>query len=238
MAVNTLIISQTYVGNGSTTIFPIPFPYFDPEQILVELIDTTVTPNVAVQQINNVNFFLGSNGVGMVVAPPVGTNLQVSRSTPLLQKTSYIETGKFLLEDHEHALDYLEMQIQEVAAIANEALTGSGGAVPVGGGQCVRLADQTLPAGGSITPATSARTMIGVQGLSGPQTLSPTIPLQNGTSDLQEVRLVGRSDDNPITINHGGNISLNGAMVLGLNAVLDLFWDNNQALWIESGRNT
>lgn len=236
MAVNTLIIKQTYNGNGSTVLFPIPFPYFDDPQVQVEQVDISVTPNIATQQIENVNYTLTDAGVVMNIAPPATTQLLVYRSTPLLQQTSYIETGKFLLEDHEHALDYLMMCIQEVADVANEALSGGGGTI-VGGGQFVRLVDQVIASGGSINLSTNARMVAGVQGTGGPTNASASLPVQNGTSDLQELRLVGRSDANSLTINSGGNVSINGPVVLGLNAVLDLFWDNNQALWIESGRN-
>ena len=95
------------------------------------------------------------------------------------------------------------------------------------------VASVTGTAGGTITPTCNLL----ILSAAGPVTLSNSLPLANRTTGMPNlVAIVGTSDTNTITIEDGGNIKLNGDIVIGQGDTLLLVWDNT-SLWVELSRN-
>lgn len=66
-------------------------------------------------------------------------------------------------------------------------------------------------------------------------TASPQIAA--GTFDGQQLRLVGTSDTDTVTIANGTGLSIGNTWVAENNRTLDLDWDNGQSLWVETARS-
>jgi hypothetical protein len=92
--------------------------------------------------------------------------------------------------------------------------------------------DSTLAAAATLTPASIVHR---VQGSGGAVTLNGTTAIANGTLTGQLLVLIGLSDTNTVTIQHGSNVRLNGNVVLALDDVLWLRWDGTD--WLELSRN-
>lgn len=105
------------------------------------------------------------------------------------------------------------------------------------GGQLTRLADQSVAASGTITTGTDPRLLKGVQGSGGAQTADATTPIAAGTSDGQELRLIGLSDVDTLTLLAGGNLKLNGDVTLAAGQTIDLTWDDPTSKWTETTRS-
>lgn len=229
-------IDESYTGNGVTTSFSIPFSFLNNTQIKVSWVDgATETESILTE---GVEYDLtGGNPATHVLfltAPDSDKVITVYRETALQQTYDYLDTGAFPAEAHEAALDKIVMMIQEVSAAA--AAGGSGGGS--GSGAFERLTNQSLAAAGIITIGTSQRSIKRLQGSGAAVTADTTTPLEVGTIDGQEMRLVGSHDDNTVTITAASlNVLLNGDVTLTKYSVLDLCWDETDALWIETGRN-
>ncbi len=232
MAVSNTTTSTTYQGDGSTVSFPITAAIQANSQVKVSLYNASTTVTTILVAGAHYTHPAADPGVSilMVTAPTADEQLTVYRETPKTQTIDYIGSGAFLAESHEAGMDRMVMMIQELAlAIANVTVT-----VPVGSGALVRLADQAVAAVGTITLSSNQRVYKFVQGSGGPITCSTSTPIEDGTVDGQEARLVGLSDTNTLTIEDQGNVSLNGNVTLYLNTILDVCWSDDQSKWIRS----
>lgn len=82
--------------------------------------------------------------------------------------------------------------------------------------------------------ATSQRIKKYVQGSGGAQTAGD---IQAGTSDGQELLLIGCSNTNTLTIDSATHIICKGTCVLGDNDNILFNWDNGQTKWVEQSRS-
>lgn len=228
MSLSNTMTEQTYQGNGSIDTFAIPFVFFDNSQVYVDSYNTQTTVNQTLTL--GVEYTVSGSNVVFGTAPTSNEQIRVYRVTPKTQVIDYIASGAFAADDHERGMDRMVMMIQELTTMVQAA------APVTGGGAFVRLIDQTVAASGTITLTNNQRLIKRVKGDIGGTTANLTTPIDNGTIDGQELRLVGYSDTDTLTIQHGGNVSLNGAITLADKSVLDLFWDNDNTLWVETGR--
>lgn len=118
MTVESKKIKEIYRGNGTATVFPVPFQYSQTEDIRLLLTDAKdrnaeVTSNFRVD--------VNESGDTSVVYPlngqpvPTGSRLTIYRDTPQTQLVDLINTGAFDEEVLEHdALDRSVMMIQEI----------------------------------------------------------------------------------------------------------------------------
>lgn len=114
MTVQNTTRRNVYMGNGSTTNFPITFPFSKKEDIFVYIAGDTgiseATTNFDVDVANS-----------RVVYPktgeplPVGKKITLMRTVDLLQLLNLVNQGPFWAEDIEGALDYLTFIVQQLA---------------------------------------------------------------------------------------------------------------------------
>lgn len=96
---------------------------------------------------------------------------------------------------------------------------------------------QILSSSGAIVLNNKMRQIVYITGDKESVTLNAIRPISNGFIDGQEVKIVGSSDVNPVTIMSAGNVRLNGSITLGDGESLDLFWDSKASVWRESSRS-
>lgn len=227
------IVSTTYQGDGSNTTFSVQFALLSNSQVKVSRYDalTEIDEELTLGVEYNLT---GSpaTAVEFVSAPTANQEITVYRETPKTQTVDYDDTSAFPAEAHELAMDKMVMMIQELQnSIDNLSVS-----VPTGSGAFVRLPAQAIIASGTITTANNQRLLKEITGDSGAQTADSTTPIEDGVTDGQELRLVGGSDTNTITILASGNVVLNGDMTFTQNSILDLYWDEGQTKWVETGR--
>jgi hypothetical protein len=120
MTVNTATATASYLGNGATQVFAIPF-YF-----LVDT-DLKVSKRVAASGVTSVLALnsdytisgAGNNAGGfatVLVAPAAGDQIFIERNVTAVQQTSYPENSRFPSASHEKALDRLTMLCQQFLA--------------------------------------------------------------------------------------------------------------------------
>ena len=115
----------SYSGNGSSTVFAVPFYFLADSHLLVVLksaagVDTT--------QVLGTNYSVSGAGVEsggtvtMNVAPPTGTTLTISRNVPITQETDLQPNDRLPAESLEDALDKLTMIDQQINENAIRAI--------------------------------------------------------------------------------------------------------------------
>ena len=125
----------------------------------------------------------------------------------------------------------------EVTGILDDLIDGAEGTtflisgVPV---PYVNYALTTLADGATLT---ATRPMHGVSGTSAPVVLSVATAITSGGHDGQELRLVGKSNTNTVTIRNGANTIMNGDWIGGLGDMISFVWDVGESDWIEQWRN-
>ena len=133
MTVSNEDYRNDYIGNGSTTVFPVDFYFLTDAELLVVL---TAVGDVETTQILNTDYTVQDAGVPsggsitMVVPPATGEKLTIVRNMPLTQLTDYEENDNFPAESHETALDRLTMltqQLQEEVNRCSKTSVGAGG---------------------------------------------------------------------------------------------------------------
>ncbi len=102
--------------------------------------------------------------------------------------------------------------------------------------QDTRAAPQSVVAGtGIVVTALQSRNLLFIQGSGGAVTVTANPQIPVGTQVGQEMKLVGRSDTNTVTLSNGTGLSLNGSWTGGADDIIDLFWDGS--VWVESNRS-
>jgi hypothetical protein len=135
MTIATTTSRVEYAGDGVSTAFAVPFPFF-------AAADLVVRDSVAGARFLGVHYTVtggqGSGGtVTMAVAPAVGASLTVTRNTPLVQGLDFAPNDAFAAEAAEVALDRLTTMVQDTrrdlqdttaaaAAAASVAATAQG----------------------------------------------------------------------------------------------------------------
>lgn len=124
----TIETTQTYIqynGDGSTTAFPVPFPFFGTDEVVVTSrviatgVETTLTLGVEYTVTG------GNGGTGTVTAtsaPAAGIQWTIERATEVLQEIDFQSNGAFPEEAVERGLDRVTAILQEVAGATNRSL--------------------------------------------------------------------------------------------------------------------
>ena len=117
MTISTQDSKVNYQGNGQTTVFQIPFPFLENNQIYVQkkdaegnLINYTYATDYTVTGAGEEN----GGSVTLNVAPEQGSTISIYRDVPLTQEVDYRENEIFPAETHEEALDKLTMEVQQL----------------------------------------------------------------------------------------------------------------------------
>lgn len=116
MTVSSEVNSVSYAGNGTTTVFAIPYYFLENSHIRAIRRSSAGAETVLVI---NVDYTLTGAGVQAggtltaTVAPATGTTLVITRSVPATQETDYPANDPFPSSSHERALDKLTMIAQQ-----------------------------------------------------------------------------------------------------------------------------
>lgn len=132
MTVSSSSNSERFQGNGTTKVFPLPFRFFDNEDVTAYLLDNTSFAQTPLTL--GVNYTLIGAGepeedgnpvsqLTMLVAPPTGQTLVVERIMDPVQETEIINQARFYPEIHENVFDRLTMLIQQAINSVRTALS-------------------------------------------------------------------------------------------------------------------
>lgn len=118
MTVNTSTASASYIGNGATTVFAVPFYFLVDTDVKISKL-TAATGLVSVLTLNSDYTLIGAgNGNGgsatLSAAPATGDQLYIERNVDAVQQTAYPTNSSFPAASHEKALDRLTMLAQQV----------------------------------------------------------------------------------------------------------------------------
>jgi len=117
MTVAAIVPVKSFLENGATKVWPLPFQFIAAADLVVERFDLTGARTLLVlgsdYSVSGGNMATGS--VTTVVAKPAGWTIRASRATPRTQPTDYTPTDTFPAETHERALDREMLCIQELA---------------------------------------------------------------------------------------------------------------------------
>lgn len=125
MTVSTQATRIAYAGDGSSTAFAVPFPFFDATDL--EVIERQTATGVETPRMLGADYAVtGGNGatgtVSAVVAPAVGTEWVIRRRTGRVQGADYVPHDPFPSESHERGLDRLTLIAQELDEETGRAL--------------------------------------------------------------------------------------------------------------------
>ena len=115
MTISTLVVKNSYNGDGSATQFAYQFPIHSTAELKVieRAADGTETIKVLGTHYSIVDNGSAGGQVTFGTAPASGVSVILLRDTNLTQETDYIANDPFPAETHEAALDKLTLQIQE-----------------------------------------------------------------------------------------------------------------------------
>jgi hypothetical protein len=115
--------SAVYLGDGATTLFPFNFFVQQATHLVVSITNNNVSPSVvsplATSQYSVTG--IGDPTGGLITYPlsgsplPAGWSITIGRIVPYQQNTSLTNQGAFYPQVVEAALDYLTMQVQQLA---------------------------------------------------------------------------------------------------------------------------
>ncbi len=114
MTLSTQTSKTSYLGNGATTVFPVPFPFMRGDDIKVLLRqDGAETPLLPGTHYSLAGEGSPSGGSLTLAEPPAtGQALVLYRAPAIVQEVDYVENAAFPAETHEAALDLLTMICQ------------------------------------------------------------------------------------------------------------------------------
>lgn len=137
MTVNTEQAYQKYVGNGSTTMFSIPFGFLDDE--IVVLKGGTWE---AYEQ--GKDYSLMDCDVVFTTAPAEGVVIYIARKVVLKQLVDFIDGDSFPAENYEYSLDHITHALQELYMLMQQTLKSPLGTDPL------EYFAEALSGGGSV----------------------------------------------------------------------------------------
>ena len=125
MTLSTIATSIGYTGNGATTVFPVPFVFFDRDELQV-IERVLATGAETIKELDTHYTVAGGNGaagsVTAVAAPTSAVAWHIRRATAKTQGIAYVANDAFPAATHEQALDRLTAQGQENAADIGRAV--------------------------------------------------------------------------------------------------------------------
>ena len=114
MTISSVVVKNSYNGDGSATQFAYQFPIHSTAELKV--IERSANGTETVKSLGS-DYSITDTGNGGSVnfgtAPASGVTVVLIRDTNLTQETDYIANDPFPAETHEAALDKLTLQIQE-----------------------------------------------------------------------------------------------------------------------------
>lgn len=115
----------TYVGNGTTKDFSVPFYFINEADIKVSVNDGISTTDLIINQDYTLTGAGEQNGGSITVntAIPTGVKLLILREVPFLQNLDIPENDRFSSQNMERALDRLTMQTQQLKEQVDRAVT-------------------------------------------------------------------------------------------------------------------
>lgn len=125
MTVSSQVSSVSYLGDGVTTLLPVPYYFLEQTHLLVTRVnpDTSTTTLVLGSDYSVSGAGVQAGGsVTMFSAPAVGVQILIDRSVPATQETDYVSNDPFPAESHERALDKLTMLVQQSISALGRAL--------------------------------------------------------------------------------------------------------------------
>ena len=125
MTVATSVSENTYVSNGTTTVYAFTFPTLLATDLVVQLVApnsivTTLTLNTGFT-VQNAGFEAGGS-ITLTAAPAAGTRVVIRREVPYTQPTDYKNQGSFYPRTHETSFDRATMQIQQLKRIGDSSM--------------------------------------------------------------------------------------------------------------------
>lgn len=125
MTVSTSIARVQYAGDGSSTVFAVPYYFLEDTHLRVVKTsggaDTVLVLNTGYTVSGAGNPAGGSITVSVI--PVSGETITILRDVPVTQETDYIPNDPFPAESHERALDRATMQIQQLKERTDRAAT-------------------------------------------------------------------------------------------------------------------
>jgi len=129
MTVSTATARVSYVGNGVTTVFPVPFPFIQEDYLIVLRVNaTTLDSTTLTLNSGGANGYTvqgagdASGSVTVVTAPTASELLTVVRSVPATQEADFVSNDPFPAETFEDGLDKLTMIVGQAVSDVNRAL--------------------------------------------------------------------------------------------------------------------
>jgi hypothetical protein len=117
MAVTTTSNTAIYAGNGSATVFGVPFRFLEASHLVVT--ETDALGNVSTLSLGS-NYSVSGTGqasgsITCSSAPASGTTLTITRVVPYTQPTTFRLAGTFSPRSHEDGFDRAAMATQQLA---------------------------------------------------------------------------------------------------------------------------
>lgn len=122
MTISSEISKITYLGDGATASFPIPFYFLANDEVKIIHTGEDATETVWSEGTHYTLTGAGLPGGGTATiatapldfTPENGTSLTIKRNLDLVQETDYPEGGQFPASAHEQALDRIVMLLQQM----------------------------------------------------------------------------------------------------------------------------
>lgn len=125
MTVSNQTNKISYIGNGVTKEFAIPFCFLEKEHITVYQMKGDIE-STAVADVDYSVSGIGEVDGGTLIfldAPATGTQIVIVRNVPMTQEVDYRENEIFPAKTHERALDKLTMAVQQLSEKMERAVT-------------------------------------------------------------------------------------------------------------------
>lgn len=168
MTIASEVARIDYNGAGTTGPFPVPFYFFDANDLLVQ--KTVIATGVSVTLALTTNYTVSGAGVvaggqvTLVAVLPATERLTIIRDPRLLQGVDYTPNDKFPAETHEKALDRLTMFAQRLKEVVS---------------RCIRLPEGDLSTSVMGTIAARAGKYLGFDGSGSITVLDGTVVTPN-----------------------------------------------------------
>lgn len=113
-----------YVGDGTTTVFSVPFWFFETTHLRVTKLTGTVEVDLTLGSDYSVAGANDRNGgsITTTTAPAAGAKLTITRKVPLTQETDYVPNDPFPAESHEDALDKITQIVQQLDGVVQSSI--------------------------------------------------------------------------------------------------------------------
>lgn len=127
MTISTTTSRQSYNGNGVTTVFSVPFRFFQNADLVVQLV--TISTGASTTLVLGTHYTVSGadaeagGSVTMVTPPAVGQTIVIRRVIAATQEVDYVAGDPFPAETHERALDRLTMISQQGEEVNSRSLT-------------------------------------------------------------------------------------------------------------------